>query len=131
MLKKTISYEDYNGTPRKEDFYFNLSKAEIATIEANSPGGFEAMIECLIDEQDQAAIIKIIKDIILNSYGEKSVDGKRFVKTQELRDGFEQTAAFSELFIELCSDEDATSAFVNGIIPASLSKQLAATDATA
>lgn len=117
MLKKTITYTDYNGNSRTEDFYFNLTKAEIAEMETSVDGGLSALLEKIIKEMQPKALVEIFKDIILKSYGEKSLDGKRFIKNQELRDAFVQSEAYSELFMELSSNAEAASAFINGIIP--------------
>lgn len=117
MLKKTITYTDYNGVERTEDFYFNLTKAELSEMELSVNGGMTEWIQQIINTHDNAEILKVFKKIILASYGEKSVDGKRFVKTDELRDSFAQTEAYSELFMELLSDEQKAASFVNGIIP--------------
>lgn len=125
MLKKTITYTDYNGLERKEDFYFNLSKAEIATMEMSTEGGLAEMITKVVEAKDQVAIIKIFKDLVLSSYGEKSADGKRFIKSEELSTAFSQTEAYSIIFMELATDADKAAEFVNGIIPADMSKQLA------
>ena len=122
MLKKRISYTDYNGNKREEDFYFNLTKAEIMEMEMSTTGGLTEMIQRIIETQDAPSIIKVFKDIIMKSYGEKSPDGKRFVKSQELSEGFSQTEAYSELFMELASDSEAASKFVNGIIPADMAQ---------
>lgn len=125
MLKKRIKYTDYNGTPREEDFYFNLTKAEIMEMEMGTTGGLTEMITRVVETQDAPSIIKIFKEIILKAYGEKSPDGKRFIKSQELSDSFSQTEAYSELFMELASDSDAASKFVNGIIPADMAREVA------
>ena len=117
MLKKTIKYVDYDGNEREEDFYFNLSKAEIAEMEMSTNGGLDRMINRIIAERDNKRIIELFKDLVLRSYGKKSDDGRRFIKNQELRDDFAQTEAYSELFMELATDADAAAAFVNGIIP--------------
>lgn len=117
MLKKTITYRDYNDVERTEDFYFNLTKAEIMEMELGTTGGFTEMIQKIIDTQDIPQIAKIFKELVLKAYGEKSPDGKRFIKNQELRDGFAQTEAYSDLFMELATNADAASTFVNGIIP--------------
>ena len=126
MLKKTITYVDYNGTERTEDFYFNLSKAEIMEMEMGTTGGLAEMITKIVAAQDAPAIIKIFKDLILKSYGEKSADGKRFIKSDEISTAFTQTEAYSELFMELATDAEAAAAFVNGIIPADMAKEVAA-----
>lgn len=117
MLKKTIEYIDYNGTTRSEDFYFNITKAEVMEMEMSVNGGLTEMINKIISTQDAPAIIKIFKDLILKSYGEKSLDGKRFEKSEELSLAFSQTEAFSQLFMELATDAEAASKFVNAVIP--------------
>jgi hypothetical protein len=125
MLKKTITYTDYNGVERKEDFYFNLTKAEIMEMELGTTGGLAERINRIVAAQDSTEIIKIFKDLVLKAYGEKSDDGKRFIKSEELRNGFAQTEAYSILFMELATDADAAANFVNGIVPADVSKQAA------
>lgn len=123
MIKKTIAYEDYNGVERKEDFYFNLSKAEVMEMEMSTAGGLAEMIQRVVAAQDQVSIIKIFKDLILKAYGVKSPDGKRFIKSKELSDEFSQTEAYSQLFMELATNADAAADFVNGIVPANMAKQ--------
>ena len=125
MIKETITYFDYNGTERKEDFYFNLTKAEVMELEMSTQGGLAEMIQRIVAAQDQPAIIKVFKDLIVKAYGVKSPDGKRFIKNQQVIDEFVQTEAFSELFMKLATDADAAAKFVNGIVPADLAKQMA------
>lgn len=124
MLKKTIKYEDYNGTQREEDFYFNLTKAELMEMEMGTTGGLAELIDNVVKAQDAPSIIKIFKDLVLKAYGEKSPDGKRFIKVNDagipLSIGFSQTEAYSQLFMELATDAKAASDFVNGIIPANM-----------
>lgn len=120
MLKKTIKYTNYNDVQMTEDFYFNLTKAEIMEMEMSTTGGLAEMITKIVNAQDAPAIIKIFKELILRAYGEKSPDGKRFIKSKELSDAFAQTEAYSELFMELSTDADAAAAFVNGIVPKDL-----------
>jgi hypothetical protein len=122
MLKKTITYTDYNGNERTEDFYFNLSKAEIMEMEMSTAGGLTEMIQKIVAAQDSPAIIKVFKELILKAYGEKSPDGKRFIKSDEISTAFSQTEAYSQLFMELATDADAAAKFVNGIIPVDLGK---------
>ncbi len=131
MLKKRITYTDYNNVKREEDFYFNLTKAEIMEMEMSTSGGLTELINRVVETQDAPSIIKIFKEIIMKAYGEKSVDGKRFVKSKELSDAFSQTPAYSELFMELASNADAASAFVNGIIPADMAQAVAKQQETA
>ena len=120
MLKKSIKYTDYNGVERNEEFLFNLSKAEIMEMQMGTTGGLAEMITGIVNAGDTPEIIKIFKEIILKAYGEKSADGKRFIKSKELSDGFAQTEAYSELFMELATDSDAAAKFVNGIVPADM-----------
>ena len=117
MLKKTITYTDYDGNKRSEDFYFNLTKAEVMEMEMTTTGGMQKMLEKIVAEQDAKRIIEIFKDLILRAYGEKSPDGKRFIKSKELTEAFAQTEAYSDLFMELATDANAAAVFVNGIIP--------------
>lgn len=125
MLKKTITYTDYNGLERTEDFYFNLTKAEIMTMEMGTAGGFAEMLTRIVNAQDQVAIIKIFQDLILKAYGEKSPDGKRFEKSEAISTAFAQTEAYSMLFMELATDADAAAKFVNGIVPADMAQKAA------
>lgn len=117
MLKKEITYTDYNGVERKETHYFNLSKAEIMEMEMSTVGGFAEMIQKVVDAQDTPSIVKIFKDLILKAYGEKSPDGKRFIKSDDLSIAFSQTEAYSVLFMELATNAESAAAFVNGIVP--------------
>lgn len=120
MLKKLIEYTDYNGKQRKENFYFSLSKAELMEMELGTVGGMQNLIQLIIDKQDIPEIIKAFKMIILKSYGEKSADGVRFIKSEELSTAFSQTEAYSNLFMELISNADAAAEFINAIIPQDL-----------
>lgn len=128
MLKKTIHYVDYNGVERDEDFYFNLSKAELAEMELSVDGGFAEMAQKIANEKRGPELVKLFKEIILKAYGEKSLDGKRFMKVDNngipLSIGFSQTEAYSELFMELSQDADAAAKFFTGVIPADLGKQV-------
>ena len=117
MLKKTIKYVDYNGVERCEYFYFNLSKAEVTEMQVSEEGGYDQMLQRIVDAQDNKEIFKHFKAIILKAYGVKSQDGKRFIKSEELSEEFSQTEAFVELIMELASSETAAAEFVNGIIP--------------
>lgn len=122
MLKKRIKYTDYDGNEREEDFYFNLSKAELIELELTTEGGLEQMINKITDTRDMPKLIELFKRLILMSYGEKSENGKRFIKSKELSDAFAQTEAYSELFMELATDDKAASEFVNGIVPRGLAE---------
>lgn len=123
MIKETITYTDYNGNERTENFYFNLSKAEVMEMEMSTTGGLAEMIQRVVDAQDAPAIIKIFKELVLKAYGEKSPDGKRFIKSEEMAIAFSQTEAYSQLFMKLATDADAAAKFVNGIVPADMAQQ--------
>lgn len=117
MYVKTITYTDYDNEERTENFYFNLTKAEIAEMDLSVNGGFEAMVKSIIAEKDNAKLIKLFKDLILKAYGVKSPDGRRFIKSEQLREEFTQTEAYSDLFMELVSDASAAADFLNKITP--------------
>lgn len=123
MLKKTITYTDFNGEETSEDFLFHLSKAELVELEMSHEGGFVASMQKVVEAEDNKTIIEEFKKIILQSYGKKSLDGKRFIKNQTLRDEFESSEAYSTLFMELVTDTDAAIEFMNGIIPGDLVPQ--------
>lgn len=117
MLKKTITYTDYEGNERTEDFFFNLTKAETLEMELSTSGGMAQMISRIVAAKDGPAIIQVFKDLLLKAYGEKSPDGKRFIKSKELSTAFSQTEAYSKLFMELASSPDAAAEFINGLVP--------------
>ena len=118
MLKKTISYTDYDGNQRTEDFYFNLSKAEITEMELSMEGGMRAYIQRIIAAKSQLELVKLFKDVVL-----KSTDGRLFMKNDTIRAEFEAHPAYSMIYMDLVTDEAKASAFVNGIMPADMPKQ--------
>ena len=123
MLKKTITFTDYNGNERTEDHYFNLSKPELTEMQFSINGGFQNLIQQIISEQDNAKLFKMFKEILLKSYGRKSLDGKRFEKSEEISKEFEQSPAYEVLFMELIGGDDAAekvAAFVESILPQDL-----------
>lgn len=123
MIKKTITYTDYNGNKRTEDFWFNLNKAELAMMENSKLGGLQNYLTRIVNEQNNVKIVDMFQELILKSYGEKSDDGKYFRKSEELSTAFSQTEAYSELYMELATNSDAAAAFVNGIIPKDLAEE--------
>lgn len=124
MLMKTITYTDYNGNERTEDFYFNLSKAECMELEMGTTGGLSEAIKKMIELQDTPSIIRLVKDWVLKAYGEKSLDGKRFVKSEEIAAAFSQTEAYSQLFMELATNAEAAAEFFNNIIPKNVDEKV-------
>lgn len=126
MLKKTITYTDFNGDEVSEDFFFHLSKAELVELELSYKGGLQEAIKRIVEAEDGKAIIAEFKKIILGSYGQRSDDGKRFIKNQTLRDEFESTEAYSTLFMELVTDAEKAAEFVRGVIPKDLIEETTA-----
>lgn len=121
MIKKTIKYTDYNGVERTEDYYFNLNKAEVVEMEVSVEGGYSNLISRITKSDDIREIVNVLKTIILKSYGQKSIDGKRFMKVDDngkpLYRQFEDTEAFVELYMELAGDANKAAEFVNAVIP--------------
>ncbi len=117
MLKRSITYEDFNGYETTDIFYFNVSKPELIELEVEYDQGFGEMIQTVIDSKDNKSLIRIFKKIVLLAYGQKSEDGKRFIKSEKLREEFSQTAAYSALFMELAGDDGAAAIFIKGVLP--------------
>ena len=120
MIKKTVTYTNYNDEEVTEDFFFNLTKAELVELELSEKDGLAETLQAIVKEEDGKQIVEYFKKIILMGYGEKSSDGRRFIKNEALREEFSQTEAFSELFIELATDAGAAATFINGLVPAKL-----------
>lgn len=125
MLKKTITYTDYNGVERTEDFYFNFSVAEIMEMELSIEGGMIEYFNKIVAAKDTPTLIRVFKDLVLKAYGEKSDDGKRFVKSKEISDAFAHTEAYSNIFMELSLDADKASEFFNGVMPKNIDSKIA------
>ena len=117
MITKTIKYTDYNGVEREETHYFNLTKQEVINMENSVNGGFSSLLAKIVEQQDAQAVMAEFNKLIDASYGQKSLDGRRFIKTPELLQEFKETEAYSEFIVGLLSDPDAALAFVNGIMP--------------
>lgn len=117
MLKKTITYTDYDGNVRTEDFWFHLNQVELAAMEAGAEGGMKKMLEKIVSDKDAKRMMETFTELILKSYGEKSNDGRRFIKSAEMSTAFSQTEAYNELFTELVTNADKAAEFVSGIIP--------------
>ncbi len=120
MLKRAINYEDFEGNPATEIFYFNLSEPELIELEVEFENGLKAMLESIIEAKDYKNLIKRFKEIVLLAYGQKSEDGKRFIKSDQLREEFSQTAAYISLFMELATDDNAAVIFLKGVLPKKL-----------
>lgn len=121
MLKKVITFTDYDGNQREEEFYFHMNKAEVIEwLVTNGDYTYDKLIDHMSKKRDGKAIIGVFRDLIYRSYGEKSVDGRRFMKSQEIKDAFMETEAYSNLFVELITDAKKAAEFLNGIIPKDL-----------
>lgn len=117
MLKKTQTYIDFDGQQRTEDFYFNLTEAELTEMRYSLNGGLEQLLEKIVKENDEKQIIEHFKKIVLMSYGLKSLDGRQFVKNDRIREEFASTNAYSDIFMELSHDADKAAEFINGVMP--------------
>lgn len=120
MLKRTITYTDYDGNERTEEFMFNLNKSELTTMEMSHEGGLRQRLSNMIAKKDAPEIMKTFRNLLRASYGEKSADGRRFIKSDEISTAFEQTEAYNILFMELCTDAKKASDFVAAILPSDL-----------
>ncbi len=125
MLKKTITYTDYDGVERTEDFYFNFTEAELMEWQLVTNGGLTSYVQKIVDAKDQPRLITLFKELLLKAYGIKSDDGRRFIKSEKISEEFSQNPAYSILYMELVTDDKLAADFVNGIIPAKLSEQVA------
>lgn len=123
MIKKTVNYVDFNGEEQTEDFYFNLTKAEITEMELEQEGGLTAHIEKITEAKNNKELIALFKHILTKSVGRRSEDGKRFIKTEAIREEFMSSEAYSTIFMELAFDDQAAVEFMTGVIPAGLLEQ--------
>lgn len=116
MLMKTVEYMDFDGNPRKEKLYFNLSEAEIVRLDAEFEGGLENHVEKIVEEENPSDILQLFERVLRLSYGEKSEDGRHFMKNQEMQDMFVQSAIYNSLFMSLVTDVDEATAFINALL---------------
>jgi hypothetical protein len=124
VLKRDITYEDFDGEKVTETFYFNLTKTELLELQIDYPGGLEAAIRAIIKAEDIKSLVGLFKDIVLLSYGIRSEDGKRFIKSDKVREEFTQTAAYDELFMDLATNEDSAAAFIMGVVPKGMAEEI-------
>ena len=124
MLKRPITYEDFNGETITDIYYFHLSKPELLKLQVGNSGGLNGLIQRIIETKDSEGIIAECEKLVLMSYGQKSDDGKRFVKSDELREEFSQTAAYQHLFMEIATNEDAAVEFLKGVLPADMQDEI-------
>jgi hypothetical protein len=125
MIKETITYSDYNGLSRTEDFCFNLTEAELLDMQLTTAGGYAETVKAIIDAKDQPALIAIFKELLLKAYGKKTPDGRRFDKSKEIVDDFVHCPAYSILYMRLVQDDEYAAKFIEGIIPAKLAEEAA------
>lgn len=126
MIKKTVTYKDYNNVERTETHYFHFNEAEILEMEMSVEGGFAERVQRIVDAKEQSALMGVIKNFVLDAYGVKSEDGKRFIKNAEVRDAFVQSPAYSKIFMELITNDELAAEFVNGVVPESMKDRLKA-----
>ena len=130
MYIKTVEYTDYDGNLRKEDFHFNFNEAEIMEMELSKEGGFDKWVARIANAQNHVELIKLFKEFILKAYGEKSLDGKSFIKEdpetgRPLYKAFMQTAAYPIIFMELSTNDEAAAEFINKVVPANVQEAVA------
>lgn len=124
MVKLTETYKDYNDVERTEDFYFDLNEAEVIEMQAEEHGQLNALITKMIDEKDSQKLMGLFKKLVLRSYGEKSLDGRYFEKSEEISRKFTQTKAYPQIFMRLAINAKAASDFVNGILPENMGAKI-------
>ena len=124
MLKKTVTYTDYNGVERTEAFYFHYNEAEILDMEMSTEGGFAERIQKIIDAKDQVSLMQVIKKFVIDAYGVKSEDGKRFIKNDTVRTEFLESPAYSQIWMELVMDDKIAADFINNVIPSGMKEKL-------
>lgn len=125
MIKKTVTYIDYNGVERTEPFYFHFTQAEILDMEMSTEGGFAERIQRIIDAKDQTSLLKVIKNFVLDAYGVKSEDGRRFIKSKEVKEAFVECPAYSEIYMDLLTNDEVAAEFVNKVIPDDMQERFA------
>lgn len=125
MIKKTVTYKDLNGKERTETFYFHYFESEIMDMEMSAEGGLAERIQRIIDAKDQASLLKVIKKFVIDAYGIKSDDGRRFIKSQEVKDAFVECPAYSKIYMELLTNDELAAEFVNKVVPEDMAAQLA------
>ena len=125
MIKKTVTYTDYNGEKRTETFYFHYSEAEILDMEMSEEGSFAERIQRIIDAKDKTALMKLVKKFVIDAYGVKSEDGKRFMKNDDVKAAFLECPAYSDIFMDMVTDDELAAEFVNGVIPSSMEDRVA------
>jgi hypothetical protein len=123
MIKKTVTFKDFDGNERTEDFYFHMTEQELTEWEFSVDGGLSGVLTRIINSTDLTKYVEIFKDLLIKSYGVKTPDGRGFIKNKEVLDNFIYTQAFSDIYMELATDDKAAAEFVNGIIPASLKEK--------
>ena len=131
MIKKTITYVDFNDVQRTETFYFNYSQAELLEMEMSVDGGFVERVKRIVDAKDAPSLVKLWKKFVIDAYGVKSDDGRRFIKNDDVRAAFVECPAYSVIFMELATDDVAGAEFVKGVVPANMANEIAAQTAKA
>lgn len=125
MYKITETYTDYEGNERTEDFFFHVTKAEIMEMDFVEEGGLAKTVERIMATRDKKALLELFKSIVILAYGEKSADGRRFMKNEEIKKNFTETEAYSNIFVRLATDSKAASDFINNIVPADVQEEAA------
>lgn len=125
MLTITETYTDWNGNLRTEDFRFHFSQAELMEMEMSTEGGFSARVNRILNANSQTELFQIMKAFVLDAFGVKSDDGRRFMKDEEIRRGFQECPAYSKIFMRLATNSDEAAKFINGVTPEDMPKPMA------
>ena len=124
MIKYTVNYKNFNGDVKSKDLYFDLRKRELLLWETQVPEGMHGILEKAIADGDSGTIARILDDLMLRGYGERSADGESFIKSDDIRKRFEQSAAYDQLFIDIMSDPKKAADFFNGMVPSDMIDQI-------
>ena len=124
MYKITETYTDYDDNQRTEDFYFNYSEAELTDLQFSVSGGLAGMIDKIIKTNDMPKLVELFRELIQKAYGEKSNDGRRFIKSPELTKEFTETVAYSQIYMRLATDSKAAQEFINKVVPKSMNDKM-------
>lgn len=133
MIVYPETYTDYDGNQRTEEFRFHFSQAELMEMELSTEGGFSARVNRIINANSHPELLQVMKTFILDAYGVKSDDGRRFMKNDEIRQAFLESPVYSRIFMRLTTGPNAgeeAAKFINGVTPEDMPKPMAVSAAT-
>ena len=116
MQKLTVQYQNFDGDLETEDLYFHLNIKELQEME-NWDVPLTKRIAKLTKTEDGKEAFELMRDIVEAAYGERSADGKRFVKNPEVLKNFTQGLAYDEVIISFIDGTTDLGKFVEGLLP--------------